>query len=153
MRLYHYTSPDNWHLGSILEEKTIRTTESNIDPTGYGPRVVWLTKERDIRDPAWAAGSPKDRVRLEVDVPASAAFSWEGWARRHGSKPIWMNALKASGGSGRDWYVVERPIQWEEIKSAAVRVCDQWLTVPLDELDLWIAPTWKDFENLYEATV
>jgi hypothetical protein len=155
MRLYHYTSPDPSHLGSIIEEKVIWTTESNIDiATGYGPRVVWLTKDADVREPLWAVGSPKDRVRFTLELPASVTFSWEGWARRQGMHPRHMRTLVVSGGGGeKNWYVCVRPIRWEEITDAAVRVSDQWLTIPLDELDLWVAPTWKDYEDLYEVTV
>jgi hypothetical protein len=108
MKLYHYTMPGTSHLGGILAEGMIRTTESNMVPDGSGPRVVWLT-DSDWSEKKWAAGLPKADARIEVEV--DDAERWSDWATEYGMNVLWMAALADSGGDPESWFVREAPIQ------------------------------------------
>lgn len=121
MRLYHFTAATESHLGSIMREQSIRTTESNLSfaKADAGPRVVWLTRDGEPDHDLGLGRSAVNKrgARLTIEVPPGTALSWEGWARRRGSSPKDMRALMAAaGGTGhRDWYVTERPILLSEI--------------------------------------
>lgn len=106
-RLFHYTA--GFHLGSIVTEKTLRTSESNIDISGAGPRVVWLT-DADSDQHGWAAGGGKGQVRITVGTGGLPIFWWPEWSRAQGIEEFWYNALAASGGDPETWWVCTEPI-------------------------------------------
>jgi len=140
IRLYHSTAATESHLGSIFREGRIRTTESNVSlpVEGAGPGVVWLS--RDKRQPkrgnGWARGSVLDKTeaRLTVELPRGEAFSWMGWARRHGVSARWITALSDTSGGSEGWYVIERPVERAEIVSLTLYRDGQEIVWPTDAL-------------------
>ena len=128
MRLYHFTAPAaRSHLGSILREGWIRTTESNVslEREHAGPDVVWLTTDGAPEAHAgWAVGLPgpidgaKTWARLTVDV--NDAVPWKDFATQHAMKRRDREALTAFG-DGDSWWVALRPIprkEWAELQIA-----------------------------------
>ncbi len=126
MRLYHFTSRSD-HWPPIAMSRYLDLTESNIDPktAHFGPDVVWLTTRKDpfgngLDDGSGIQmgnqtikGTDKTRVRITVDVPD--AKHWPRWSKQHGIKSSWYKTLASvSKGDPRWWYVVERPIYYNE---------------------------------------
>lgn len=116
--LFHYTA--GFHFQSILTEKVLRTTESNIEMSGAGPRVVWLT-DVDTSSHGWAAGGAKGEVRFTVSTRGLPIFWWPEWSRAQGIEEFWYNALaSAGGGNPENWFVCTEPIgidHWANIES------------------------------------
>jgi len=118
MRLYHFTAPyHDGHLGAILSDGAIGTTESNVSRTieRRGPDVVWLT---DNPDPAvhggWSAGMTpysflKTWGRITVEVPFEDVLRWAAFVKKHRMPVDWARQLASVGGSGT-WYVAPNPI-------------------------------------------
>jgi hypothetical protein len=121
--LHHYTAPVTSHLGSILQEGWVRTTESNLSAvrSHAGPDVVWLTDSTDPKAQAWATGSapPGDPVLksaavLVVELPAESVFHWPGWSKEQGIEPTIYEGLADTGGDPASWWVTTRPItRWD----------------------------------------
>ena len=120
--LYHYTCSCDHHLGSILDDGLLRTSESHICsdrpdvlPHGehVGPDVVWLVKSkrpvdgRGLTVQAGFEGCDKTAVRFVVDL--ADADHWPAWSRLQGINPRWGRALEQYQYPDL-WYVVERPI-------------------------------------------
>lgn len=120
--LYHYTCPCDHHLGSILDDGLLRTTESHIGsdrpdvlPYGehVGPDVVWLVKSkrpvdgRGLSVQAGFEGCDKTAVRFAVDL--ADAQRWPEWSKLQGINPRWRRAFEQHQYPDL-WYVVERPI-------------------------------------------
>jgi hypothetical protein len=131
MRLYHYTCVE--HLPSILDKRVLRTTESNVSLTTEhaGPDVVWLSSDPG-RPPrkGWADGSfyDKTRIRITVELPVAwsaapgfrtyvdRAVRWIAWAYfRDVDRVARRGLILAGGGTHYDWWVIERPVTWDEI--------------------------------------
>lgn len=112
VRLYHYTHPG--HLASIIEEGSIRTTDSNLGMTAWiPPNVVWLTDEAVLLDEGTRDGlySAKREVRFEVE--ALRAKRWLEWAPAQNMDPEWRDIIIRSGGgmeAAEHWFVSTRPI-------------------------------------------
>jgi hypothetical protein len=124
--LYHYTCPCDRHLGSILDDGLLRTTESRIGsdrpdvlPYGehVGPDVVWLSRSkrpvdgRGLISQAGFGGCDKRRVRFVMDL--ADALHWPEWSKLQGINPRWKRALEEHQFPDL-WYVVERPIPKSE---------------------------------------
>ncbi len=137
MILYHYTCPCDHHLGSILDDGLLRTTESHIGsdrpdvlPYGehVGPDVVWLTSsKRPIRGlglttPAASGGCDKTAVRFVVDL--DDAHHWPAWSKLEGISLRWRRVFEQYQYPDL-WYVVERPIPKSE-----------WVSVDFDRTRL-----------------
>lgn len=112
MVLYHFTSPDDRHLGSILRDGQIKTTESNVSPFKIDavPRVVWMTTNPDPAAHAGWSGPTgmKTVVRFTIDVPKFTVMPWTEFARRHNVPDFWQRAMITAAGGGscyRSWYV------------------------------------------------
>jgi hypothetical protein len=134
--LYHFTIPSrDGHLGSILRDGEIRTTESNCSfkREHAGPDVVWLL---DVPTAALAdhglgddQGLYAKRLgRVTVEVPD--AMRWSSFCIRHRVSRGTMTALAASGGWGsKAWWVLERPIPHSEWVAVDRYVDGIWLPV------------------------
>ena len=120
MRLFHYTSNLPSHIGSILAEGAIRTTESNLSARREhaGPDVVWLTSDANLTAASFADSGKfgyhglvqdKAAVRITVELPARQVHRWRDWVAARGADPAWVRHLSSAGGSGR-WYVIERRV-------------------------------------------
>jgi len=124
--LYHFTSRSH-HWPLIATTRYLDLSESNINPKAphSGPDVVWLTVRKDPFGNGLGDGSDirigkqtfkgtdKTRVRITVDI--HDAQQWPRWSKNHGIKSSWYKALAgASKGDPRWWYVVERPIYYDE---------------------------------------
>jgi hypothetical protein len=121
--LYHYTAPFVSHLGSILSEGTIRTTESNLsaERADAGSRVVWLTDTPTLDGQTWMGQSEtKALARLTVDVDAE---SWPSWAREHGVEEDFYERLALDGDPER-WFVRTRPIHRSDIIALHIAAFD-----------------------------
>lgn len=140
MRLYHFTAPyRDGHLGAILRDGEITTTESNVSRTRphAGPDVVWLT---DCADPVshhgWAAHNRvKVFGRITVDVPERDVMRWSSFCLRHRLKPSWRDTLEAVGGANT-WWLGLRPIgrdEWTAVERLDAN--GKWISVyAADEL-------------------
>lgn len=123
--LYHFTAPTTTHLGSILAEGEIRTTESNLSLERHdaGPRVVWLTTSEDLADASWQGPDPghepKEGARLAVAV--EDARPWREWATEHGMDAADMDDLASSGGDPETWWIVAHPIRRYAIRELLIR--------------------------------
>jgi hypothetical protein len=116
--LYHFTS--RVHLGSIMRNGEITTTESNLSMSQahVGPDVVWLTSDPESpRNSEWWQGSFLDKTRIRITVEVPDAIRWDDWVAFHKIDKLWRSALMSVGGSPT-WYVVERPV-----------LKDEWVTV------------------------
>lgn len=123
MQLYHYTAPTTSHLGSILAQGLIRTTESNISPTRphAGPDVVWLTDSADRDAQAWVTTSRlKLLAVLVVELPADRLHHWPQWSREQGIDDATYEALAASGGDPESWWVTTQPVRRWDIKHLTI---------------------------------
>jgi hypothetical protein len=135
-RLFHLTSI--YHLPTILESGFLKVVESNVSlvpsEEHVGPDVVWLTTSRRVGQ-HWAEMQPqfqhvdKCRVVIEVEVPEAETHRWWEWAADHGSSDRHRWALAVARGdvkegpeaealalqrAATEWFVVERPIPWQE---------------------------------------
>lgn len=139
MILYHFTAPyREGHLGAILRDGMIATTESNVSRThpNAGPPVVWLT---DNPAPPMRGGdvihglSPlKTLGRIAVEVPD--AMRWRSFCVRHRVKPAWRARLASVGGA-ESWWVALRPIPVREFTAVERLDGQEWARVSgTDEL-------------------
>jgi hypothetical protein len=123
-RLYHYTAPTTTHLGSILAEGQIKTTESNLSFTKphAGPDVVWLTDSEDPAEQEWTTDvSPAKRLAvLGVELDHERATPWPAWARENGIEDGVFEGLAATGGDPDSWWVTTTPIQKWDIVSLTI---------------------------------
>jgi hypothetical protein len=121
--LYHYTAPTTSHLGAILAEGQIRTTESNISfaQTHAGPDVIWLTDSDDPDRQSWVGDVPlKSRAVLIVELPIERVHHWPAWSREHEIDQLAYDGLAATGGDPDSWWVTMRPIQKWHIKALVI---------------------------------
>jgi hypothetical protein len=126
-KLYHLTSTMHWPV--IAQSGELRTTESNIDISGAGPPVVWLTTN-PAPGPAWAAGGFKGEV--VIDVRAPFVQWWPEWSRDQGIEEFWYEALASSGGDPEEWWVSLRPIPYSDWRSVRLNPSGQTLWLPED---------------------
>ncbi len=114
--IYHYTSADDDHLGSILREGVLRPTESNLDAAveHAGPDVVWCLFGEYVSGEGHglvnAGHDFKTHVRFSLDVEGEP---WLDWAKRHRMPSRFQKGLIRSGGGlgmARRWRVVEGPV-------------------------------------------
>ena len=122
--LYHYTAPFVSHLGSILSEGSIRTTESNLsfERADAGPRVVWLTDAPALDGQTWMRSSEtKALARLTVDVDAE---HWPSWSRAQGIAEDQYEGLAEVGGDPERWFVRTRPIHRSDIIALHIAAFD-----------------------------
>jgi len=120
--LYHFTAATSSHLGKILREGLIRTTESNISLTREhaGPDVVWLTSNPDPEaNTGWANGVRKVTARLRVEVDDAA--HWPEWAAAHGCSRDCYDSLGAAG-DPEEWWVRERPVRASKVVELTFKV-------------------------------
>jgi hypothetical protein len=134
MILYHYTCPCDLHLGSILGDEMIRTTESNIGsgfpdmkPFGehVGPDVVWLTTSEYASVGQGLSGSIHDKTAARIVVDVDDAEPWERWCKHQGINPRWRRLLEKNT-YPHQWYVVERDIpqaDWVSTAETASEIC------------------------------
>lgn len=126
---YHYTAPVESHLGSIMAEGAIRTTESNLSlrVDRAGPDVVWLLDRPLRRGETHGLITPqqqtdlKTHVEFAVRLPKAEVHVWTVWAGERRMHPSDWDVFVASGGGiaqALRWRVIERPI-----------VRAEWLTV------------------------
>lgn len=122
MTLYNYTAPTTSHLGSILAEGTIRTTESNLSFSvpHAGPDVVWLTDSRDPAGQAWTAGPYKSLAVFVVELPVGRVDHWPAWSRDQGIDETTYLGLAESGGDPERWWVATRPVNKWSIRSLTI---------------------------------
>lgn len=122
--LFHWTAPTTTHLGSILAEGKIRTTESNLSfaTRNAGPPVVWLTTSRNLDYATWMGDVDlKTGARLTVEVPDSEAMPWSDWAVANGMSFSDAKALGDDGGDPETWWVLPRPIHRQSISHLGIR--------------------------------
>jgi hypothetical protein len=105
--VYHYTA--GFHLQAIMDSGVIRTTESNIQWTGAGPPVVWLSDADGSRFD-WAAGGAKGEIRFLIVTQGLPIYYWPVWSRSQGIEEDWYHALAVSGGDPDSWWVCTSPI-------------------------------------------
>lgn len=114
--LYHFTS--GWHIDSILDNLVLTTTESNIEFSGAGPEVVWLTSNPEPSAQARSGGAFKQEYRIQVDPVGLPIRKWSDWAREQGIEDWWYEALDASGGGRADeWWVCLTAVTRANIRS------------------------------------
>jgi hypothetical protein len=113
MTYFHLTHAG--HLPSILAERVLRTTESNVSlvRTHAGPDVVWLfdQAEPDFGDEHdHGLYVAKREIRVQVDVRAIRWLDW-AWSARMDPDDH-KTLIKAGGGLERaeHWYVLPAPI-------------------------------------------
>jgi hypothetical protein len=126
--LFHYTAPVTSHLGAILADGVIKTTEPNIsfERRHAGPDVVWLTDSDDTTMQDWATDiSPlKQLAVLGVELDPERVFHWPAWSRGHGIEDVTYEGLAASGGDPERWWVAPQPIQKWDIKRLVIAPMD-----------------------------
>lgn len=114
--LFHYTHP--LHLSSIVVERALWTTESNIsiETPNYGPDVVWaLGPDHEFPlDAELPHGLLADKMlaRVVFQTP-ERAVKWLDWEWTAKMDPVWREALlNAAGGeeAAKDWWVVDHPV-------------------------------------------
>lgn len=123
--LYHYTCKQ--HVNSILKEG-LRLSPSNLlvpinmrvvggslvsDTDWYKP-VVWfsdsISPERNGLD-----GSIFDKKEICITVEKTSEYKfWNVWANQNHIDKRWKKALK-DGYNYLSWFVIERPVEVEEI--------------------------------------
>ena len=126
MILYHFSHPG--HLPSILAERRLRTSESNVSITKEhaGPDVVWLFDTPTV-PPTTTKGSlydEKRRVRITVNVPKAHVHRWTKWGPALSMSQTWKAAFVHAGGgmpAAKRWWVATSPIP-----------ASNWLEVTLD---------------------
>lgn len=109
--LYHFTS--TMHLPAIIQSGNLRLTESNIEISGAGPGVVWLTETTDPGGNGLTTGF-KDQVRFTIPANSLRGYLhwWPEWSREQGIEEFWYEALHAASGGGHpdNWWVATAPI-------------------------------------------
>lgn len=136
---YHYTAPHDSHLGSILRERVIRTTESNLSlrTERAGPDVVWLL-DRPLRwgethglvTPSNPNGEFKTHAEIAVRLPKDEVHVWTVWSQMRRMDPVDWDVLVAAGGGisqALAWRVIERPIPESEWLTVTNRVTGEML--------------------------
>lgn len=117
--LYHYTS--GIHLPEILSSGHLRLTESNIEISGAGPGVVWLTTTIDPGGNGLDGGYDKGSVRLTIDASGLPVHHWPTWAFEQGIEGYWYDALDKAGGNGSEnWWVCTQPIPLDRVLTIEV---------------------------------
>lgn len=117
--LYHYTS--QIHLPRILSSGHLRLTDSNIEISGAGPPVVWLTTTVDPGGNGLDGGYDKGSVRFTVEPPNRSTFHWPTWAFEQGIEGYWYDALDSAGGGGSEnWWVCTEPIPLDRVLTVEV---------------------------------
>lgn len=110
--------------GDIISDTN--ASSDDLAPYGehLGPDVVWLTRDITPRQ-AWASPGGhsweehpemyrKDSILIEVNVPDEEVHKWSEWAFEQGINPNWYYALALGLDEHLDWFVIERPIPFEE---------------------------------------
>ena len=106
---FHFTHIG--HIESILTDRALRPTESNIDlhTPNAGPPVVWLTDEGDfptgVSEQYHGLYPAKRRIRFEVDVKA---IRWLDWAPARAMDADWRETFIRVGGgleAAERWFV------------------------------------------------
>lgn len=135
---YHHTSPA--HLSSILADKVIRPTESNVGsplschtPHGpnFGPDVVWLLDTPDLDFPHGLTIPQLDitqpfmfdkrKAWIQVEVPA---IRWLDWAPAQRMDREWRTILVDGGGgpeAAEHWWLWPNPIYSSRFREHKVR--------------------------------
>lgn len=141
---FHYTAAHDSHLGSILREGVIRTTESNVSLSveHAGPRVVWLLDEplRDGENHGLthrSLGGVKMAVEIAVLLPVREVHAWRAWATESGSDAATRRTLAMTGGGWAQaarWRVIERPIPRSEWRHLRFRESGEVIDVPAPSL-------------------
>lgn len=129
---YHYTATRGTHVGAIIRDGYIATTESNVslaaDQPHAGPDVVWLLDGplRDGDNHGLLYHDPtlrtlKTEIEIAVRLPVAEVRSWAKWAVEQGSDRVTRRTLMKRGGGeaqAHHWCVIERAIprsQWVHI--------------------------------------
>jgi hypothetical protein len=134
-RFYHFTAPyRDGHLGAILREGEITTTDSNVSQTRAhaGPGVVWLSDDpRPAEQVGWAYSTKttaKVMGRITVELPAKDVMAWRSFCVRYRVKSRWQQALAAAGGAQR-WWVAFRAIPAVEWVAVERFDSGRWVSV------------------------
>jgi hypothetical protein len=133
LTLYHFTAPyREGHLGAILRDGVILTTESNVSRRREhaGPPVVWLTDDPDPTTHAgWAAqNTVKLDGRITVQTDASKTMRWASFCVAQRVKPTWQSQLASAGGA-HSWYVATAPIPTSRWVAVERRVNGVWTPI------------------------
>lgn len=119
--LFHFTS--TMHLPAILRARSLRLTESNVDISGAGPGVVWLTETTEGAGNGLGQGGFKDQVRFSIPSVMLYGYLhwWPSWSREQGIQEFWYKALEAASGGGNpdNWWVCTGAIPsiaWESVE-------------------------------------
>lgn len=112
--LYHFTCL--YHLSSIMAEKQLRTTCSNLRPDNTFTRpVVWLTTNAEPDLEGNALYSVMDKTEVKITIKRLPHFKyWLTWSRKHKIPTWWARALE-KGHKPETWWVSERSITFEDI--------------------------------------
>ena len=113
--LFHYTHP--LHLSSIVVERALWTTESNIrlDVEHFGPDVVWALDTDWMPEGAELPhGLLADKMlaRVVFQTP-KRAVRWLDWEWTQKMPDWWREALLGSAGgeeAAEHWWVIDHPV-------------------------------------------
>lgn len=120
--LFHYTAPTTSHLGSILADGRIRTTEFSFAHEHAGPDVVWLTDSDSPEEQEWVtATSPLKRLAvLVVELDLARVHHWPDWFRARGVDDAMHSDSASGGGDPSHWWISTTPIQRWDIKALVI---------------------------------
>lgn len=128
--LYHFTALE--HLTSILEEKRLRLSESNLtdwrkhtfDVDAYNEGrlklykpVVWMTTEEE--PDAFALGLSSavlDKTVVKITIKKRPCFKkWRQWSRANNINKEWARAIE-KGRNSNTWWISELPVGYKDIE-------------------------------------
>lgn len=136
--LFHYTSAAGWD--EIRESGFIDTTSRAADHIDGQVELVWLTD--DVPGTTGLSDPDRAAVRISVD-PVPSVLYWPLWRELCGNR----EAVEASGGEARAWYLSHRPIateHWGQVirtdtrevllnPDAAPAPLSSWATMPTEK--------------------
>ena len=126
--LYHYTA--EYHLPSILEEKKLRLSESNLKnyaKQGYDweaynrgelklyKPVVWMTEAEEPDVESIGLYSAVDKTAIKITIKKQAYFKkWKQWSRANGIEKEWARILER-GKAANIWWISELEVPFSGI--------------------------------------
>lgn len=112
--LYHFTCA--LHLPSILKEKQLRVTCSNLSPYDFSLKpVVWLTTNKDPDREGNALYSAVDKTEIRITVKRQKHHKyWPTWSRKNKILDWWAESLEKDCNPDT-WWVSEKSIPFGDI--------------------------------------